>query len=122
MEVTVWIAAMLVLALLFLSSTSNAMNLKMEDEAYIDDIPFNTAAVVSAMSQMEVYEFGEEPFVEDIPFSTEEVVSDYRWQQAMNLDFEMSDEEYIDDMPFSTEVVCRTTVVQNSHETYACNK
>jgi len=76
-----------------------------EEEAYIDDIPFNTECVSKnclyqkAMSV--VFELDEEMYVEDIPFNTE-LVKEQHSLQTNNHNFSFEDEDYIDDIPFDT--------------------
>ena len=50
--------------------------LELEEEAYIDDIPFNTKEVVEEyfLSQIELEE---ETYVDDIPFDTEKVLCEH---------------------------------------------
>jgi len=76
-----------------------------EEEAYIDDIPFNTECVSKnclyqkAMSV--VFELDEEMYVEDIPFNTKLVKEEHILQNNIH-NFSFKDEEYIDDIPFDT--------------------
>jgi len=57
-------------------------NFKIEEEAYIDDIPFDTEAIVKSL-----YIDGDEKKIENKP------------------DFEIEEEEYIDDIPFDTKAI-----------------
>jgi hypothetical protein len=68
-----------------------APEVNFEEEAYVDDIPFNTSYVASAAA---VYDMEEEAYVDDIPFNTVLVVN-----------YEMEDEASIDDIPFDTEAI-----------------
>jgi hypothetical protein len=77
-----------------------------EEEAYIDDIPFETEAVVAnyEMDRLmnETFEYEEESYVDDIPFSTELVAQHVQLEKAMNVEVEYEDEVYVDDIPFDT--------------------
>lgn len=63
------------------------------DEAYVDDIPFDTREVVANMA----VELEAEPNVNDIPFDTRKVVLSYNIKTDI--------EEYADDFPFDTRQV-----------------
>ena len=68
-------ALFLIISMMFASSTfANNKSIDFEDEAYIDDIPFNT----------------------------EEIAANYLYEKALTVEFEMAEEEYIDDIPFNT--------------------
>jgi hypothetical protein len=80
-----------------------------EEEAYINDIPFNTKCV-SAMCKYKKataieYEMEEESYVNDIPFDTEKISAESNSQKALQTDFELEEEAYIDDIPFETSEV-----------------
>lgn len=51
------------------------------------------------------YDFQDEAYINDIPFNTECVSVNCRYKKAMAVVFEMEDEKYIDDIPFNTEYV-----------------
>lgn len=94
-----------------------------EEEAYIADIPFSTAAV-KANLQFEaaielVFQVEEEEYVNDIPFNTEAVAEATLFDEAMNQEFDMEDEAYIEDIPFDTQALIKEHKC-NSH--YALNK
>jgi len=123
--------------LLFLSQIDSfAVNTKaefnLEDEEYVNDIPFNTNDIISIdldSSKNEDlssdFEFGlkmivvrkimavefymeEEENVNDIPFETESLSDncpeylDVTLEKCMSIEFQLEDEEYIDDIPFNT--------------------
>ncbi len=68
----------------------NLREFVLEEEANVNDIPFNTREVVS---QLEA-ELEEEAYVEDIPFDTRAIV--------MGLETQLAEEAYVDDIPFNT--------------------
>ena len=63
-----------------------------EDEAYIDDIPFDTQAIAEAYLLNETmsveFDFEEEAYVDDIPFNTNEVVKNYKTEEYLKNIFE----------------------------------
>jgi hypothetical protein len=94
------------LAFIFIQMNVFADGLKLKEEAYIDDIPFNTAlifdSVMKVSSMSNTIEMPEETYINDIPFSTEQVVDQYRSDSAMQVSFKLTDEKPIDDIPFDT--------------------
>ena len=107
---TIKITSLLILSFfmsigLFAEST----NFIMEEEAYINDIPFNTAEVSESylfeMAMAQEFEMEEEGYIDDIPFDTECIAADCLYFKAMNVVFEMEEESYIDDIPFNTATV-----------------
>lgn len=78
----------------------------LEEEAYINDIPFSTAEVSAnclyRMAMAEKFEMEEEAYIDDIPFNTECVSKNCLYLKAINTVFDMPIEEYVDDIPFDT--------------------
>lgn len=97
---------MMIAATTFASTT----NFDFEDEAYINDIPFNTAMVVDQMNKIN---FNDETYIDDIPFNTAIVVAEYRYQNALTIEFNFDEELTVNDIPFNTSLVAC-----NSNETY----
>lgn len=81
----------------------------MEEESYINDIPFNTALIASNAKLEKYYPYSikmeEEAYVDDIPFNTQTVVALVNYKKALEVDFSFNDEDYVDDIPFDTEDV-----------------
>ena len=77
-----------------------------EEEAYINDIPFNTGCVKAKYlyekAISEEYDFEEEAYIEDIPFNTECVTANCLYQKAINEVFVLEEEPYVNDIPFNT--------------------
>ena len=77
----------------------------MEDEAYVDDIPFDTKAILDNynmnLALNETYANEEEEYIDDIPFDTERVVMNTLFEEALNTDLGFEDEPYVDDIPSS---------------------
>jgi hypothetical protein len=80
-----------------------------EEEEYIDDIPFDTKAVVEAYMLNEtmnvVFDFEEEAYIDDIPYNTYEIARNHKMEEYLKNVFVFEEEEYIDDIPFDTEEV-----------------
>lgn len=127
--------------LLFLSqinsfAINNNTEFDLEDEEYVNDIPFNTSTIIGidldtnknedfmepglefiqnliiVRSIMAVnFDMEEEEYVDDIPFDTESVADknvaflSAAFIQGMSVEFTLEDEGYIDDIPFDTSAV-----------------
>ena len=84
----------------------------MEDENYIDDIPFETKEIVMEMKSSDLnmplcytaFILEDEAYIDDIPFDTEEIAA-AAFENGSNRLFVMDDESYIDDIPFDTQVI-----------------
>jgi len=104
LESTIWIIAITLLFIIFSSTNSLGNNLNFKDEAYIDDIPFDTETVVHEMNITNV-DFEDEAYIDDIPFNTAYVTANCNYLKAMAVDYELEDENFINDIPFNTEKV-----------------
>lgn len=98
-------------------------NLELEEEAYINDIPFSTETVVAnylyAKALNETFEFEEEAYIDDIPFDTKCVAANCKYRRAMQVDFEFDEEAYVDDIPFNTKRVVAENTYRNAlNETF----
>lgn len=88
-------------------------DINFEDEAYINDIPFNTETVYSKVvieRNMLDFEMQDEAYIDDIPFDTDTVADDKRHDLALAEEFTFEEESYIDDIPFNTEQVCENVL------------
>ena len=97
------------------NTNSSLVHFTLDDEQYIDDIPFSTELVSAQMyfgnsylNPMENnFQLYDEEYINDIPFDTEKIY----WACSFNqncgsIDPEsvtLEDENYIDDIPFNTE-------------------
>lgn len=85
----------------------------LEEEAYIEDIPFDTECVTAncryAKAMSVVFNMEEEEYIEDIPFNTKNIAENSNLEE---LDFE--DEAYIDDIPFNTALKVFQTDFKNN--------
>ncbi|HEY9114985.1 MAG TPA: hypothetical protein VIN10_09795 [Bacteroidales bacterium] len=81
----------------------------LEEENYINDIPFNTSEIAfeSENSDSINFEMEEEAYINDIPFNTGEIVDTHNYETAMNQVFEMPEEKNIDDIPFNTVAIAK---------------
>jgi len=107
---TIKITTILALSLIMtIGLFANSTTFIMEKEAYIEDIPFNTANIsADCLYKMAVavdFEMEEEAYIDDIPFNTECVTINCKYLKAMNTNFELPEQEYINDIPFSTKMV-----------------
>ncbi|MBI9036653.1 MAG: hypothetical protein JEY97_00850 [Bacteroidales bacterium] len=89
--------------------TSGDFNIQIEDETYIDDIPFNTENVlydfginINPVFPNDVFEIEPEKYINDIPFKTKEIFENYLERKSYNSVFQLKEENYIDDIPFCT--------------------
>jgi hypothetical protein len=85
---------------------------KMEDEAYVDDIPFDTRAMACACLLRRMLNADGEANVNDIPFSTEEILCEYL---AAKMREQYRNEANINDMPEELNQVIKT--LQNGNRT-----
>ena len=84
---------------------------KMEEEAYVDDIPFDTRAIACCCILRRIIESSGEANVNDIPFSTEEILCEYL---AARIREQYRNEPNINDMPEELNQVIMT--IQNGHK------
>jgi hypothetical protein len=89
---------LLIISLMFVANTfALKRDVKLEEETYIDDIPFDTEWVVKEVLNP-VIDFEDEADVDDIPFNT-------AYLAATTTVYEMEEEAYVDDIPMNTEMV-----------------
>jgi len=78
------------------------------EEAYIDDIPFNTGQIFDSLydvSLTDTYQMTDESYISDIPFNTAEVATESMEMETS--EFTLDNESYIDDIPFSTKDIAK---------------
>ena len=56
----------------------------------------------------------EEEYVDDIPFSTEYVCKQLCYKKALEQDFPLPEEKYVDDIPFNTAKIVANKLNQNN--------
>lgn len=102
------LALSLVLASVSMSATF-AEGFELKEEAYINDIPFDTHRIAAEYTHQKaisvLFEPAEENPVADIPFDTEAVAESERSNRAMQYVFRPAPEAFIHDIPFSTTAV-----------------
>lgn len=85
---------------------ADEVKFKMQDEAFINDIPFNTAviAVENAHGQLFGFDLNLQPeeYIDDIPFDTKEIAETVVSESLLQATPQLEDEPYIDDIPFNT--------------------
>lgn len=87
------------------------------DEAYIDDIPFNTSEIyndIVAEQNLTEFNFEEEDYINDMPFDTECVTADCLYEQAVAVDFQFEEEPTIDDITVDTECISSNCLYQKA--------
>ncbi|HNS16827.1 MAG TPA: hypothetical protein PKH94_11565 [Bacteroidales bacterium] len=107
-----FLLAMFMMTGMFVLAGQEHLQLSLNEEAYIDDIPFNTeeiAGISVNASDLTQFSLKEEEYIDDIPFDTEEIVQSLQrnasQDEAMASVFLLDEELYIDDIPFETEQV-----------------
>jgi hypothetical protein len=103
-EIFAWVLGLVVVGILLYSTSVSGMTPRFEEEAYINDIPFDTELVVLEMMMPE-FNFKDEAYINDIPFSTEEIANLINYDKSLSVSFETEEEGYVDDIPFSTELI-----------------
>jgi len=100
--------------LITLAINTNANNMTpllitpLAEEAYIDDIPFNTEHIFDSLFDATItqeFDLSDEDYIQDIPFDTKEEI-DSASDASFN-NFDLEDESYINDIPFSTEAIAK---------------
>lgn len=85
---------------------ADEIKFKMQEEAFINDIPFNTAviAVENAHGQLFGFDLNLQPegYIDDIPFDTKEIADTVVSETMLQTMPQLEDESYIDDIPFNT--------------------
>lgn len=74
-------------------------DLTLEEEEYVDDIPFNTAEVAKEALLNKVVGQAEEPSVDDIPFNTLQIYNEVLLSRFIA---DWQEEQNVNDIPFST--------------------
>ncbi len=104
-----------------LSLTAFAGEFKLQEEAYINDVPFDTEAIVRAYKQhcaMKIaFQMQEEQYIDDFPLDTRIVVASLPCDSAMQVDYIMPEESYIDDFPLNTYEVLRSIFGMQANNT-----
>lgn len=107
-----------------LSLTAFADEFKLQEEAYINDVPFDTESIVKAHKQhcamMVPFQMPEEQNIDDFPLDTRLIVASLPCDSAMQIDFALPEESYIDDFPLNTIDVLRDLPV--IHAAYQINR
>ncbi len=100
MQTLTKITALIAIAIMF-SANLNASSVNFSEEAYINDIPFNTTEIyndIIAEQNLAQFDFEEEEYIDDIPFDTECISAQCKYQKAISIEFNFEEEQYIDDI------------------------
>ena len=88
------------IAIIF-SVNLNASPTNFTEEAYINDVPFNTSEIyneVMAEQQLAEFDFEEEQYINDITIDTKCISAACFYQEAISVKFNFEEEEYINDI------------------------
>ncbi len=109
--------------------TPKPITFELEEEKYINDIPFNTKVIVDnppdfySYSSLTNYSINleDEEYVEDIPFNTNNILNLYKAKKLINgvqhhLENNTIEEGYVDDIPFDTK-----KIIENINKSKSCN-
>jgi len=84
-------------------------NIALTEEAYVNDIPFDTGAVVAEAQYQEAlkksFALEDEKYINDIPFDTRAIACPAACEKAMSVHFPLEEEGYINDIPFNTALI-----------------
>jgi len=115
-------AILTIISLVF--SYNTVANITFSEEAYIDDIPFDTEAIYSSVvTERHIIDFNfeEDAFINDIPFATNEIAEEKLFELALAEEFVFSEEAYINDIPFDTKAVCYELYFNNISDSLTWN-
>ena len=82
-----------------------------EEEAYINDIPFDTRAIALQSLFLNLEKPEEEAYINDIPFDTETIAALYNYNLK---DIFPEEEAYIDDIPFNTSEIVKEYLINEN--------
>ncbi len=107
--------ALIAIFTLIFSASVFASEINFKEEAYINDIPFDTEEVAAVYFDENTVslDFDEETYVDDIPFNTSAIATDYLYKNAVQVVFNFENEEEINDIPFNTYMVIHTDLTEN---------
>jgi hypothetical protein len=118
-----------ILALLIMGNTAEANNntkcnhsriveITLSDEAYINDIPFDTSAIFAEANDQEAFQgdfpLEDESYIDDIPFDTKSIACSVCNKLAEETHFPLEEEAYINDIPFNTALIVAVIKAQQN--------
>jgi len=81
----------------------------LNEEAYINDIPFDTGMVVAEARVQDApqgaFYLEDEKYIDDIPFNTRVIAGKACTKATAEIHFPLEEEPYIDDIPFNTSLI-----------------
>lgn len=91
----------------------SASYLPLMNEAYVNDIPFNTSLIaafsIPESSLNSVLQVSTEPYTDDIPFDTRAIAEKEKRQLSIIPLLTPDEEPYTDDIPFNTQAIASLT-------------
>ncbi len=106
---TLFLAILMITGMIVMAE-KQPVKFSLTEEAYIDDIPFNTEEIAGTLTNptdLTLFTLEEEPYIDDIPFNTEAIAQSLQmkadYERAMAEVFPLKAENYINDIPFLTE-------------------
>ncbi len=114
------VVPILILSILFLTNVAVANNntkiddlqnenIALAEEAYVNDIPFDTGAVLAEAQYQKAiltsFPLEDEEYIDDIPFDTCAIACSAACEKAMSVHFPLEEEGYIHDIPFNTALI-----------------
>ncbi len=108
MRTKIYTTALITLTIILGSINLNATTFTFEDEAFINDIPFDTELVCEQIlieKTLNSFQFEEEAYIDDIPFDTEQIAEDNADSLYADVAFDFEEEAYVNDIPFNTQKI-----------------
>lgn len=108
MRTKIYTTALITLTIILGSINLNATTFTFEDEAFINDIPFDTELVCEQIlieETLNLFQFEEEEYIDDIPFNTSEIAASTKNNEIEEMTFTFEEEAYINDIPFNTQKI-----------------
>jgi len=103
-KITTYTLAFMAIIMLssFVSATTNIGSFAGETKVYRINKKVNCTIIKYERAIAVNFKLDEENYVNDIPFNTDVISEEYNYLNAVSENYEISDEEYIDDIPFNT--------------------
>lgn len=93
---------------------ADEMKFRINEEAQVNDIPFNTALISNEARFAELmnaeFEMADEGSVDDIPFDTAAILESTKAEKSV---FRMQEEGFVNDIPFNTFQVVNRLIINN---------
>ncbi len=97
---------------------SQSEKITLHEEAYINDIPFDTGMVVAEARVQDAlqgtFHLEDEKYIDDIPFDTRAIAGKACTEAAGEIHFPLEEEPYINDIPFDTSLIVAVIEAQKN--------